>query len=554
MDREYVVTYKGNEYRYAAHTPYSDIAKDFSAEYDADIVLAVVNDKLQELFHTLEEDSVISFETTKGVSGHKAYKRSACLLLISAFYDVVGKENIDLFRVEFSIGAGYYCFVKGNFKLDDELIKKVREKMDDIVKRDVIIKKESRDLSTEMEKFRKEGREDKEKLFKYRRSSSINIYSLEGYEDYYYGYMVPSAGYIRYYDLVQHDEGLILQLPERKEPTTVPPVKKGKKLFRTMWTSNIWGEMIGIGTVGDLNEKISTGMMQQTILVQEALQESRIGDIAKWIKTRGNSRFVMIAGPSSSGKTTFSHRLSIELLAHGMKPHPIALDNYFKNREDTPIDEDGNYDFECLEAIDVEGFNKDMTKLLNGENVELPTFNFKSGRREYKGDFLQLGDEDVLVIEGIHGLNDKLSYSLPPESKYKIYISALTTLNVDDHNRVPTTDGRLIRRIVRDYRTRGASASKTLNMWASVRRGEEKYIFPFQESANAMFNSHLIYELAVLKPFVEPLLFGITKDDPAYQEAKRLLKFLEYFLAMDTASIPQNSIVREFIGGSCFNV
>ena len=527
MDREYVVTYKGNEYRYAAHTPYSDIAKDFSAEYDADIVLAVVNDKLQELFHTLEEDSVISFETTKGVSGHKAYKRSACLLLISAFYDVVGKENIDLFRVEFSIGAGYYCFVKGNFKLDDELIKKVREKMDDIVKRDVIIKKESRDLSTEMEKFRKEGREDKEKLFKYRRSSSINIYSLEGYEDYYYGYMVPSAGYIRYYDLVQHDEGLILQLPERKEPTTVPPVKKGKKLFRTMWTSNIWGEMIGIGTVGDLNEKISTGMMQQTILVQEALQESRIGDIAKWIKTRGNSRFVMIAGPSSSGKTTFSHRLSIELLAHGMKPHPIALDNYFKNREDTPIDEDGNYDFECLEAIDVEGFNKDMTKLLNGENVELPTFNFKSGRREYKGDFLQLGDEDVLVIEGIHGLNDKLSYSLPPESKYKIYISALTTLNVDDHNRVPTTDGRLIRRIVRDYRTRGASASKTLNMWASVRRGEEKYIFPFQESANAMFNSHLIYELAVLKPFVEPLLFGITKDDPAYQEAKRLLKFLE---------------------------
>ncbi len=554
MGREYVVTYKDKEYRYPENTTYLKIAEDFKADYDADIVLAVVNDKLQELFHTLKEDCVISFETTKGVSGHKAYKRSACLLLITALYDVVGKENIEFFRVELSIGAGYYCFFKGKTKLDAELLKKVKEKMNDIVKRDVVIKKEARDLSEMLEKFKEEGRTDKLKLFKYRRSSTVNIYSLEGYEDYYYGYMVPSAGYIRYFDLIQHDEGLILQLPERKEPTVVPKRKDSKKLFRTMWTSNIWAEMIGIGTVGDLNEKISSGGMQETILVQEALQESRIGDIAKWIKTKGNRRFVMIAGPSSSGKTTFSHRLSIELIAHGMKPHPIALDNYFKNREDTPIDEDGNYDFECLEAIDVEGFNKDMTRLLNGEEVELPTFNFKVGKREYKGDCLKLNEDDVLVIEGIHGLNDKLSYSLPPESKYKIYISALTTLNVDDHNRVPTTDGRLIRRIVRDFRTRGASASKTLNMWGSVRRGEEKYIFPFQESADAMFNSHLIFELAVLKPFVEPLLFGITKDDPAYQEAKRLLKFLEYFLAMDTASIPHNSIVREFIGGSCFNV
>ena len=554
MEKEYVVRYRDREYRYREHTTYQEIARDFRQDYDADIVLAVVNNKLQELFHTLESDCTISFETTKSTAGHKAYKRSACLLLISAFYDIVGKENIDFFRVEFSIGAGYYCFCKGNFRLDEELIGRIKDRMNEIVKEDAVIKKESRDLSEMLECFKKEGRTDKEKLFKYRRHSGINIYTLNGYEDYYYGYMVPSAGYIRYFDLLLHDDGLILQLPERKEPEVVPKHKAHRKLFRTMWTSNIWGEMIGIGTVGDLNEMISSGKMQETILVQEALQESRIGDIAKWIKTKGNSRFVMIAGPSSSGKTTFSHRLSIELLAHGMKPHPIALDNYFKNREDTPVDEDGNYDFECLEAIDVEGFNSDMTRLLDGENVELPTFNFKTGKREYKGNYLKLDDDDVLVIEGIHGLNDKLSYSLPPESKYKIYISALTTLNVDDHNRVPTTDGRLIRRIVRDFRTRGASASKTLNMWASVRRGEEKYIFPFQESANAMFNSHLIYELAVLKPFVEPLLFGITPDDPAYQEAKRLLKFLEYFLAMDTASIPQNSIVREFIGGSCFQV
>ncbi len=554
MGKEYIVSYKDREYRYAEHTPYQKIADDFKDEYASDIVLAVVNDKLQELFHTLEGDCTLSFETTTGTSGHKAYKRSACLLMISAFYEIVGKENIDFFRVEFSIGAGYYCYCKGNFKLDGNLIDKVKARMREMVDEDIVIEKRSRDLSEMMKTFEAEGRTDKQKLFKYRRSSKINTYTLNGYEDYYYGYMVPSTGYIRYFDLYQKDEGLLLQLPERKAPKTVPPLKESKNLFRTMWTSNIWCEMIGIATVGDLNDRISSGGMQQTILVQEALQESRIADIAKWIKTRGNSRFVMIAGPSSSGKTTFSHRLSIELMAHGMNPHPIALDNYFKNREDTPLDEEGNYDFECLEAIDVEGFNEDMNRLLKGERVELPSFNFKIGRREYKGDFLQLKDDDVLVLEGIHGLNDKLSYSLPPESKYKIYISALTTLNVDDHNRVPTTDGRLLRRIVRDYRTRGASASKTLNMWASVRRGEEKYIFPFQESANAMFNSHLIYELAVLKPFVEPLLFGITKDDPAYQEAKRLLKFLEYFISIDTAAIPQNSIVREFIGGSCFNV
>ena len=262
----------------------------------------------------------------------------------------------------------------------------------------------------------------------------------------------------------------------------------------------------------------------------------------------------MIAGPSSSGKTTFSHRLSIQLIAHGMRPHPIGVDDYFKNREDTPLDEEGNYDFESLGAIDVEGFNRDMTALLQGETVQLPRFNFKTGQREYRGDFLKLGPEDILVIEGIHGLNDKLSYSLPPESKFRIYISALTTLNVDEHNRVPTTDARLIRRMVRDYRTRGASASRTMNMWDSVRRGEEQNIFPFQESADAMFNSALVYELAVLKPLVEPLLFGIPKEDPCYQEAKRLLKFLEYFLSIDREHIPKNSIVREFVGGSCFDV
>ena len=287
--------------------------------------------------------------------------------------------------------------------------------------------------------------------------------------------------------------------------------------------------------------------------MQEAIQESGIARIAEQIVEAGNKKFVMIAGPSSSGKTTFSHRLSIQLAAHGMKPHPIAVDNYFVNREHTPLDEFGEKDYECLEAIDVEQFNKDMLALLNGERVELPVFNFKTGQREYKGDFLQLGKEDILVIEGIHGLNDKLSYALPKESKFKIYISALTQLNIDEHNRIPTTDGRLIRRIVRDARTRGTSASETIARWPSVRRGEEKNIFPYQEEADVMFNSALIYELACLKVYAEPLLFGISKEEPEYLEANRLLKFFDYFVAVPSEEVPNNSLLREFIGGSCFN-
>ena len=312
--------------------------------------------------------------------------------------------------------------------------------------------------------------------------------------------------------------------------------------------------MVQSDTVGELNEQITGQGANQLILIAEALQESRISQIAEQIVKAGNKKFIMIAGPSSSGKTTFSHRLSIQLAAHGLKPHPIGVDNYFVNREDTPLDSNGNYNFECLEAIDVEKFNQDMSDLLAGKRVEMPRFNFKTGLREYKGDYLQLGPEDILVIEGIHGLNDRLSHSLPLKSKYKIYISALTSLNVDDHNRIATTDSRLIRRMVRDARTRGASATHTLRMWSSVRRGEEENIFPFQESADAMFNSALIYELAVLKQFAEPLLYSVRKDQPEYFEAKRLLKFLEYFLGVSSENLPNNSIVREFVGGSCFRV
>ena len=366
--------------------------------------------------------------------------------------------------------------------------------------------------------------------------------------------MLPSTGYIKYFDITPYKDGFMLLLPARTEPTVVKTFEPREKLFGALETATEWGSKLGIDTVGDLNSKICEGKISDIIMIQEALQERRIGEIAKEIAERGGVKFVMIAGPSSSGKTSFSHRLSIQLATYGLKPHPIGVDDYFVNREDTPIDEDGNYNFECIEAIDTKQFNEDMLKLLAGERVELPSFNFKIGRREYKGNYKQLGPEDILVIEGIHGLNDQMSYALPKESKFKIYISALTSLNIDEHNRIPTTDGRLIRRMVRDARTRGTSAKGTIAMWPSVRRGEEENIFPFQESADATFNSTLIYELAVLKQFAEPLLFSITPEDEEYQEAKRLLKFLGYFLGVSSENLPNNSLVREFTGGSCFNV
>ena len=311
---------------------------------------------------------------------------------------------------------------------------------------------------------------------------------------------------------------------------------------------------MGVETVGYLNERICEGKINDLILVQEALQERKMAEIAREIVARDGVKFIMIAGPSSSGKTSFSHRLSIQLRTLGLNPHPIAVDDYFVDRDKTPRDENGDYNFECLEAIDVEKFNKDMCDLLEGKEVEIPTFNFKIGRREYHGNYKKLGKDDILVIEGIHALNDKMSHSLPVSSKYKIYISALTSMNIDAHNRIPTTDGRLIRRMVRDARTRGASAKRTIEMWPSVRRGEEENIFPYQESADAFFNSATVYELAALKQFAEPLLYSIGKEEPEYYEAKRLLKFLEYYLGVNTESLPNNSIVREFVGGSCFKV
>ena len=426
--------------------------------------------------------------------------------------------------------------------------------MRDIVAKDIPIVKKNYPIDEAVRIFDKLGMTDKVKLFKYRQSSTVNVYSIEDYSDYYYGYMAPSTGYIKYFEVFPYQDGFILLLPDKNTPDKIDVFEPLDKLYNALDMSTKWSNQLSIDTVGDLNNMIVGGDMERMILLQEALQERRIGEIAAEIASRKDVKFIMIAGPSSSGKTSLSYRLSIQLATLGLVPHPIALDNYFVDREKTPRDENGDYNFECLEALDVEQFNKDMLELLDGKEVSMPTFNFKTGKREYKGNTLKLNPDDVLVIEGIHGLNQKMSYALPEKSKYKIYISALTSLNIDGHNRIPTTDGRLLRRMVRDYRTRGASAKRTIEMWPSVRRGEEENIFPFQEEADVMFNSCLLYELAALKVYAEPLLYGISPDEPEYFEARRLLKFLGYFLGIPSESLPNNSIAREFVGGSCFDV
>ena len=556
MNQEMVkVTIDGKEHEYAIGTTYREIVDEYQEEVaEAPVILVMADGKLRELQKKLKGDCTLEFVTTKDHIGFETYKRTVCLVLLRAIYDVAGKENIEKVMIHYSVGNGYYFTMAGKAVLDQHFLDNVKTRMQELADMCTPIEKRSVNTDDAVSLFHHHRMYDKEKLFRFRRVSKVNIYNIGYYEDYFYGYMADHAGYVKYFDLKLYDEGFVLELPTRKNPSVISPFRPEGKIFQVQKESQEWAEKMDISYVGDLNDHITKEGISNILLIQEALQEAKISDIAQRIVLEGNKKFIMIAGPSSSGKTSFSHRLSIQLLAHGMKPHPIGVDNYFKNREETPLDEYGEKNYECLEAIDVEQFNKDMLALLRGERIELPVFNFKTGHREYKGDFLQLGPEDVLVIEGIHGLNDKLSYALPAESKFKIYISALTQLNIGEHNRIPTTDGRLLRRIVRDARTRGTSAKDTIARWPSVRRGEEANIFPYQEQADVMFNSALVYELACLKVYAEPLLFGIDKSEPEYLEAKRLLKFLDYFISVPSEDIPHNSLLREFVGGSCFDV
>lgn len=547
------VTVDGVTREYPEGITYLEISKDFTDEYGYDIILAKNRQKLVELNKKVKKDCEVTFLTTSSESGHKTYVRGVTLLMLKSFYHVVKEEKLKNVFVKHMLGDSCYCEAEG-IELTEETLAEIKKKMQELVSLDLPFVKRSVSTAEALELFAKHKMHDKKKLFEYRRVSKVNIYTLDGFEDYYYGYMPASTGVLKYFDLELYENGFLIHMPGKKVPDQLSEFHPSPKLFQTLQEASNWGRMMSVDTVGALNDVIAHGGITDLILVQEALQEKKVAEIAERIAQDGSKKFVMIAGPSSSGKTSFSHRLSIQLRTYGLKPHPIALDNYFKDRADTPRDENGNYDFECLEAIDIEKFNQDMTALLRGERVELPTFNFLIGKREYNGDYRKLGPDDILVIEGIHGLNEKMSYSLPKESKFKIYISALTQLNIDEHNRISTTDGRLIRRMVRDARTRGSSALQTIAMWPSVRRGEDRYIFPFQEEADVMFNSALIYELAVLKPYAESILFGIPKDVPEYIEAKRLLKFLDYFIGVSSEEIPKNSLMREFVGGSIFNV
>ncbi len=551
------------------------VADRFKDYYEDDIILGIVNGRLRELNKKIKSDCELSFVTTADRDGRRTYRRSVVLLLQRAIYDVYGSTT--QLHVMHSLGEGYYCQLEKAVECADSQQEKYNEDTDQgnrenseksvtehdidmivcsmysFVEKDLPITKHSAKTQYAEQLFKEKGLHDKERLLHYRRSSRVNLYELDGVVDYFYGFMAPSTGMLKYFDIVPYESGFVLLFPGANS-RSVEPLVTSNKLFHTLDDSREWSKMLGIGTIGSLNDAIAAGRGQEIMLLQEALMEQKIGNLAAQIASDDKKKFVMIAGPSSSGKTSFANRLSIQLIAKGRKPHPLSLDDYYVDREFCPKHPDGSFDFECLESIDVKLFNEDMNRLLKGEAVDMPFFNFKTGKREYRGRKLTLGADDILVIEGIHGLNDRLSQLIPPEHKFKIYISALTQLNIDEHNPLSTTDERLIRRIVRDARTRGTNAMETIAMWPSVRKGERENIFPFQEQADVMFNSALVYELAVLKVYAEPLLFGIERDCPEYLEAKRLLKLLDYFLPMPADGIPNNSLLREFVGGSCFNV
>lgn len=525
------------------------VADRFKDYYEDDIILGIVNGRLRELNKKIKSDCELSFVTTADRDGRRTYRRSVVLLLQRAIYDVYG--SMTQLHVMHSLGEGYYCQLEKSVTEHD--IDRIVCSMYSFVEKDLPITKHSAKTQYAEQLFKGKGQHDKERLLHYRRSSRVNLYELDGVVDYFYGFMAPSTGMLKYFDIVPYESGFVLLFPGANS-RSVEPLVTSNKLFHTLDDSREWSKMLGIGTIGSLNDAIAAGRGQEIMLLQEALMEQKIGNLAAQIASDDKKKFVMIAGPSSSGKTSFANRLSIQLIAKGRKPHPLSLDDYYVDREFCPKNPDGSFDFECLESIDIKLFNEDMNRLLKGEAVDMPSFNFKTGKREYRGRKLVLGPDDILVIEGIHGLNDRLSQLIPPEHKFKIYISALTQLNIDEHNPLSTTDERLIRRIVRDARTRGTNAMETIAMWPSVRKGERENIFPFQEQADVMFNSALVYELAVLKVYAEPLLFGIERDCPEYLEAKRLLKLLDYFLPMPADGIPNNSLLREFVGGSCFNV
>ena len=550
MERFVEVELNGKKEKFREGMTYREIIESLGFENPRDFVLVKKDGRLRELYKELKTPGKMELIKLDSEDGMRVYRRTM-LFVMQKVLDDMGREKPMRLSVLHSVSNGYFCRLKGR-KIDDALLEKLGAGMRDVIERDLKIEKYELNTRKASEKFGVRGYDQKKKLLKYRTSSRVNIYRLEDYEDYFFGFMLPSTGYLRSFELRLFEDGFVLIFPD-KDYSAVIKFNPSVKLFKTLDESAEWAKLMNTACIGELNDRIVAGGAGDLILIQEALQDAKIAQIANDIAS-GDKRFVMIAGPSSSGKTTFSHRLSTQLFAHGLKPHPIGLDDFYIDRDKCPRDENGKLDFECLESLDLELVDETLSSLLEGRETLMPKFNFLTGSRAERGWNLTLGPDDVLVIEGIHGLNDRLTKVIPAKDKYKIYISALTQLNIDEHNVISTADGRLIRRIIRDARTRGTCAKETIAMWKSVRRGEQKHIFPFQDSADVMFNSALVYELSVLKTYIEPLLYQITPADEEFVEANRLLKFLDYFLAIPSESIPPTSIIREFIGGSAFPV
>lgn len=534
-------------------TTLSDLAKQVQKPQEPIILLAYMDGKLRELFTPMTKDCHVRFVTLKEQAGYMAYKRTATLMFLKACEDLLGTGATTKIALDYSIGNSIFCDFLEDRVIDEAFARSIQKRMEELAKANLPITKRSLDTDQAAKYFDRIGFKGKKELFQFRRESKMNIYSLDGYDNYFYGYMAPSTGYISAFLVSAYQHGVVLQIPKRKQTEEIVPFTPQPKLFHVMQRSREWTKTMGVDTVGALNDEITHGNINHLILLQEGLQEKLLADIADEIVSK-NKRIILIAGPSSSGKTTFSHRLSIQLQIAGLTPHPVSMDDYFLDRELSPRDENGNYNFETIASLDVDLLTKHINQLLDGEEIDVPSYNFITGKREYHGHKLKIGEKDVLVMEGIHGLNGTLTNEIPEDAKYRIYVSALNQINLDEHNRIPSSDGRLLRRIVRDAMTRGNDARETISRWDSVRKGEEDNIFPYQEEADVMFNSAQIYEIAVLKQYAEPLLFAVPRDCPEYQEAKRLLKFLEYFLNIPSEAIPKTSLLREFIGGSCFEV
>ncbi|MBW9202791.1 nucleoside kinase [Bacteroidales bacterium SW292] len=531
-----------------------DIYYGFNLDFPYQVVSAKVNNRSEGLNFRVYNNKDVEFLDVRDPSGMRTYVRSLCFILYKAVSELFPQGKL---YVEHPVSKGYFCNLRIGRPIELEDVAAIKQRMQEIIAQDIPFHRTECHTIEAVRVFSERGMNDKVKLLETSGALYTFYYTLDGTVDYYYGNLLPSTGFIYLFDLVKYYDGLLLRIPNKENPNKLDEMIKQEKMLDIFKEHLRWNHIMGLSNVGDFNRACEQGHATDLINVAEALQEKKIAQIADEIFSRNqegghHASLVLISGPSSSGKTTFSKRLSVQLMTNGLHPYPISLDDYFVNREDTPLDADGNYDYESLYALDLGLFNRQLQALLRGEEVELPRFNFNTGKQEFRGEKLRIDDRTILILEGIHALNPELTPQIPAENKYKIYVSALTTISLDDHNWIPTTDNRLLRRIIRDYNYRGYSARETISRWPSVRAGEDKWIFPYQENADVMFNSALLFELAVLRAHVEPILNTVPRNCPEYAEAYRLLKFIKYFTPVQDKELPPTSLLREFLGGSSF--